>query len=287
MPPSNFTMAAACLIFSLFESGTFAQGIPYSWLDKREASDDIISRIKLPSGYVRDKAGLNSFADWLRHLPLKDGHPPVHLYNGRLKVNQDAHYAVLDIDTGSRDLQQCADAVIRLRAEFLYSAGQIRKISFNFTSGDKALFARWLEGYRPIVNGDKVRWKKSAAPDSSYASFRAYLEIIFNYAGSYSLQKELERVFDPMNIKPGDVFIKGGFPGHDPGHAVIVLDVATNKNSGDKIFILAQSYMPAQEIHILKNPNDGDLSPWYHVIESRPLRTPEWTFEYGQLMRFR
>jgi hypothetical protein len=275
------------MIFSLISLDLIAQSNSYLWLGERKTSSDIINRIGLPAGFIRDYADSNSFPCWLRHLPLKEGHPPVHLYNGRLKTNQNAHYAVLEIDTGSKDLQQCADAVIRLRAEYFYSTGQFRQICFNFTNGDKAPFLKWLDGSRPVVRGNQVRWEKSAAPDSSYASFRAYLETIFQYAGSFSLQKELEKVSDPEEIKPGDVFIKGGFPGHDPGHAVIVVDVAANQTNGQKIFLLAQSYMPAQEIHVLKNPDDKGLSPWYRVDASRPLQTPEWTFDFDQLMRFK
>jgi hypothetical protein len=77
------------------------------------------------------------------------------------------------------------------------------------------------------------------------------------------------------SIEAGDVFIKGG----TPGHAVTVMDVAMNAK-GEKIFLLSQSYMPAQDIHILKNFNDLSISPWYRVsdIEST-LETPEYTFE--------
>ena len=51
----------------------------------------------------------------------------------------------------------------------------------------------------------------------------------------------------------GDVFIKGGFP----GHAVVVLDMAENDRTGQRVFLLAQSYMPAQDIHIMKNPTNA------------------------------
>jgi len=49
-----------------------------------------------------------------------------------------------------------------------------------------------------------------------------------------------------------------------PGHAVIVVDMAEDAK-GQRAFLLAQSYMPAQDIHILKNPMDADLSPWCRV----------------------
>ncbi len=55
------------------------------------------------------------------------------------------------------------------------------------------------------------------------------------------------------------MFIKGGFP----GHAVLVADVAENATTGEKRFLLVQSYMPAQQMHVLKNPAAADGSPWY------------------------
>jgi hypothetical protein len=44
--------------------------------------------------------------------------------------------------------------------------------------------------------------------------------------------------------------------------------------------------MPAQEIQILKNPNNSSLSPWYAVDFGTSLQTPEWTFSSSQLKRF-
>ena len=44
--------------------------------------------------------------------------------------------------------------------------------------------------------------------------------------------------------------------------------------------------MPAQEIHILKNPNDRNMSPWYSATYGEHLVTPEWTFARGELRRF-
>lgn len=53
------------------------------------------------------------------------------------------------------------------------------------------------------------------------------------------------------------------------------------------VFLLAQSFMPAQDIHILKNPISGNLSPWYKLEETKSLVTPEWTFTYSNLKRFK
>jgi len=78
------------------------------------------------------------------------------------------------------------------------------------------------------------------------------------YAGSFSLSKELHRVQDVNEMKISDVFIDGGFP----GHAVIVVDMAVNRRTEKKVFLLAQSYMPAQDIHVLKNLTNSTLVPW-------------------------
>ena len=108
--------------------------------------------------------------------------------------------------------------------------------------------------------------------------------MVFTYAGTASLSKELLTI-PYTSLQPGDVFIKGG----SPGHAVIVVDVAIHPKTKKKVFLLAQSYMPAQQIHILVNPANHSLSPWYELTEtdSGYLYTPEWTFEKKELKRFK
>jgi hypothetical protein len=63
------------------------------------------------------------------------------------------------------------------------------------------------------------------------------------------------------------------------------MDMAEDK-TGDKLFLLAQSYMPAQEIHILKNPNNKNTSPWYSTKNLTTLKTPEWIFTKDDIKRF-
>jgi hypothetical protein len=252
----------------------------YPWLSGADPQQALAARIAPPAGYEREAVDPGSFAEWLRHLPLKPGWAQVHLHDGGLKGNQAAHAAVVDIDVGRRDLQQCADAVMRLRAEYLFGAGRAEAIRFNFTNGTPAAFADWARGARPRVDGSRVRWVISAVADPSHGSLRRYLDVVFMYAGSMSLAGELQHA-DVSQLRGGDVFIQGGFP----GHAVIVVDTARDGASGRRVFLLAQSYMPAQEIHILRNPERED--PWYEIPLARPLRTPEWTFPPDSLRRFR
>jgi hypothetical protein len=66
---------------------------------------------------------------------------------------------------------------------------------------------------------------------------------------------------------------------------VIVVDMVENPD-GQKLVLLAQSYMPAQEIQVLMNPMNGNLSPWYNLEERLKVYTAEYTFEAFQLKRF-
>lgn len=181
------------------------------------------------------------------------------------------------MEISNRDLQQCADAIMRLRGEYLYFTKAYDQISFNLTNGFKMEYSKWMAGNRLAVEGNKTYWWKITAPSNTDKDFQNFMEVVFTYAGTISLAKELH----PKNIKDlaaGDVFIIGG----SPGHAVIVVDVAENK-SGEKVFMIAQSYIPAQETQILKNKNDDKLSPWYSANIEDKLYTPEWTFEVGHL----
>lgn len=224
----------------------------------RIASPATIKDIPPPGNFQRIKVPPGSFGWWLREIALKKD-KQVYLYNGKLKRNQQAQFAVLDKPIGEKDLQQCADAVMRLRAEYLFSCKRYAEIVFRDN------------------NSTAYSWKGGV----DIAGFDRYLQTVFGMCGTASLQQQLNPVRDSNQLLPGDVFIKGGFP----GHAMMVMDVAIN-GQGEKIYMLAQSYMPAQDIHIVKNPLDKTLSPWCRFGGQTKIVTPEWTFELNQLYRF-
>lgn len=257
-----------------------AAAAPYNWLSA-PAADTIEHRLAPPAGYRRVPVRPGSFGAWLRGLPLKSRGTPVRLHDGRLKGNQSVHVAVVDIDVGRRDLQQCADAIIRLRAEYLYSTGRVGDIAFRFTSGDEARFSRWAAGWRPRIRGNRVAWVRRAPTGTGRASFRSYLRTVFAYAGTISVRRDLGRV-SLADLRIGDVFVQAG----SPGHAVIVVDLAAGAG-GRRAMLLAQSFMPAQNIHILRNPGGGARGAWYPVPFGARLVTPEWTFRASDLRRFR
>jgi hypothetical protein len=235
---------------------------PYGWrADSAAPTATLAERIPPPPGFERKPQSADSFATWLRGLPMRADGAPVLTHTGKPKWRQDVHAAVIDIDIGTRDLQQCADAIMRLRAEWLFSQRRDTEIAFNNTNGKRMRFA--------------------SAKRRDHAGLRKYMDLVFAYAGTYSLERELKPVA-PEAIAIGDVFIKGGFP----GHAVLVADMVENPSTGETRFLLLQSYMPAQDMHILKNPGAADGSPWYTTPIGEQLVTPEWTFPRTALRRW-
>jgi hypothetical protein len=246
-----------------------------------EGANTIDSRFDTPEGFGRIEAEEGSFAYYLRNLLLKPHGSKVHTYNGGIKMNGSVYAAVVDIDIGDKNLQQCADAVIRLRGEYQFEEGLFEEISFKLTNGFEVPYYKWRDGWRVKVEGNDTYWVRRAERDESYESFRKYMEFVFIYAGTLSLDRDLEHVpFVEMEI--GDVLVQGG----SPGHAVIVVDMAEHPETGEKLFMLAQSYMPAQDIHVLSNPGNPDISPWYSMEIEGDIVTPEWTFLKEDLKRF-
>ncbi|MBN2011321.1 hypothetical protein JW960_18395 [candidate division KSB1 bacterium] len=171
-----------------------SQELNYPWINfSNNQINRHIADISTPEGYKRIELGENSFGNWLQHLPLLHNGSPMRLFNGQLKQNQNAHHAIVDIDVGTTDLQQCADAVIRLYAEYLYSCNLQDKIAFHFTNGDLASYSNWLSGCRPKVNGNRVAWIHGDSVNDSHNVFRQYLNMIFTYAGSFRWRANCNR----------------------------------------------------------------------------------------------
>ncbi|MBL7950915.1 MAG: DUF4846 domain-containing protein [Flavobacteriales bacterium] len=238
------------------------------------------TRFTPPNGFVRELDAPGSFGHWLGAQRLLPNGTPVMLYNGVPKSRQDVHAAVLDISVGTKDLQQCADAVMRLRAEHLFAQERFNDIHFNFTNGFRAEFSRWANGERIQVRGNECLWKGEGSTQRDHANLISFLDKVFTYAGTLSLSKELKNA-GTTPIEPGDVFIYGG----SPGHAVMVMDVAKHAD-GRQAFLVAQSYMPAQQIHVLKNMRHPELGAWYVLDAGDRLYTPEWTFDWSDRKRW-
>ncbi len=213
-----------------------------------------------PAGATRMTGG--AFGDWLGALPLYDAGRAVLSYDGRAMAIGAAR--VVQIPVGTRDLQQCADSALRLRATWERAVGE--SPAFHYTSGDVSSWASWAAGTRPRVSGSRVSFvANAAAPSSSDASFEAWLMDLFTYAGTRSLPMDTVSVADPL---PGDVVV---IPG-SPGHAVVLLDVATN---GTGTWVLAgQGFMPAMDFHVLPGPVQGWFLVEGDMLPSSPIPVP-------------
>ncbi|WP_184545142.1 DUF4846 domain-containing protein [Mucilaginibacter sp. FT3.2] len=217
-------------------------------------TDNVLTRFKAPAGYKQSPVIPGSFGAWIQALPLKTNGSQCLTYQGKVAHTEAYTAAIVDISVGTQDLQQCADAVMRLRGEYLYSKKNYKAIAFNFTSGFRCDFIHYADGYRYSNN----HWVLKAKKDYSYPNFMRYMTLVFSYAGTLSLQKELKAVTNANSIKTGDVFIKGG----SPGHCFIVMNVVEDAQHHKK-FLLAQSYMPAQSIQLLQYQEN----PWFSVDE--------------------
>ena len=197
-----------------------------------------------------------SYSDFIKHFPRKSS-TVVRDYKGN--VLKTKSLGVLDISVS--ELQQCADAAIRLRAEYLYKEKMYSQIQFKLTSGLNVPFEKWANGWRVKVSGNSARLVKSRNETNNYSrqNFDAYLQVIMMYAGSASLDRDL-KIRNGETPQVGDMLILGGFP----GHVVIIVDEMVK--DGIHYYKFAQSWIPAQDIEIVLGynnlkPNYGNWTP--------------------------
>lgn len=245
----------------------------------RPEGDTLESRFAVPEGYARSEYPEGSFGRFVRQYPLKPDGSPVLLWDGSQKSNQSGHAAVFAMRVEDElDVQQCADSVMRIYAEYFRAAGLYDRIRFHFVSGFLFDYNTFIQGYRIQVSGSDVNWILAKPPEDSDAVFNEYMKYVCAYASTLSMVGESEET-DLADLRIGDIFLRGG----SPGHVVMVADVC--EKDGHKAFLLAQGYMPAQEFHIIRNPRHPD-DPWYYEEEVQyPFRTQAYTFETGSLRR--
>ncbi|MGZ8538888.1 MAG: DUF4846 domain-containing protein [Flavisolibacter sp.] len=239
-----------------------------------------VSNFKSPLSATRShivvkKTTKGSWAKFLQNLPVVDS--PVIDYKGKKVRNQYKHVGVIPFDIGSTDLQQCADALMRLRAEFLFEKKRYDEIGFHFTGGQYYSWKDYRSGKQPVPHGNDIRFIQTSRKDQSHASLRKYLNIVYTYAGTISLAKELKPATD---FEIGTVIIYAG----SPGHCFIIIDEATDEE-GKKLFRLAEGYTPAQSIYVLRNLNEDEKTPW-HELDKGEIETASYKFTNYKLGKF-
>jgi Domain of unknown function (4846) len=241
----------------------------------------IKGRVNIPNGYKRVTYAIGSFEEYLRSYKLKPFGSKIINYDNSEYFWQGGHIGVLEISVPKNGLQQCADALIRIRSEYLWDKNRKNEIGFNFTSGHYCSWINYANGYRPKIRGNNVSFHKSAVVNHSKANFYKYLDLIFMYSGTLSLYNELDAI-KAKQLKIGDMLIKGG----SPGHIVMICDEVINDN-GEKLYLLFQGNTPAQNVHLVKNLEDRTNSPWYSLKDNAIIPVSNYTFSSSKFVRFK
>ena len=216
-------------------------------------SQTIESYFEIPKDYKRIIQ--SDYHDWIisREINTKD---KVKYFDGKTIDGLGTDYkAKFVYDIGKRNLHQCADAVIYNNARYFFDTKQYKKISYTFSHNTRV--------YSYVKEFNVFNEK----------TFKKYITMVWGYCGTWSLQEYDTIEVDIKEMQVGDMFLIGGFP----GHTMSIVDIIEN-SEGNKKFMLAQSFMPAQEQHILLNINDV----WFDSVNEIP-----WNFTNKDLKRFK
>ena len=248
------------------------------WLTAGARVRSLADSFAPPAGFHRVAVADGSFGAWLRGLPLRAPGTPVRSFRGDvLHDGEDARVAaVAELDIGARDLQQCADSIIRLDAEWRFANDRSDEIRYPIGHGSQLAWTKWAHGERPhITDDDRVTWRRGARADDSHDALRAFLDVVFGWAGTATLADGTRKIAR-AELRPGDFFVIGGHP----GHAVLVLDVVED-GAGHRRALLGQGFMPAQDFHVLAHDRD----PWFS-LDGDTIDTPFWkAFPWSSLHR--
>jgi hypothetical protein len=260
----------------------------YTWLSQAsgaplQVSGTIETRFPPPPDYTRVRVEPGSFAEWLRGLPLAPEGSEVVRYDSAVVRPADDPYvaAIVAIDIGSADLQQSADVLIRLHAEWLWSQGKHAAINYPGATKLAMPLSRWEKGQRLISQGANVYWAVQTKPQAAdYKEFRRYLDAVFAWANSSSLSRSTKPIEKPEDAAPGDFFLHT----KPPGHVAILLDIA-EKPSGERVALLGQALSPTESVHVIR---PGRATAWFSLRPQQPIVTARSAeFNWNELRRLK
>ena len=243
------------------------------------AGDTQETRILPPEGYTRIPAAEDSFLHFMRKQPLYPDGSDIYMYDGTSESGVMAA-AVYQIPLGNEGYQQCADSIIRLWSTYFRETGQTEKLMFHLTNGMECGYDTFRKGMRVLAVLDWAAWMPLALPaEDSDQLFNDWLMTVMRYAGTISLYAESQTI-SAKDAHAGDIICHPD----SPGHVVVIVDEAENA-AGERCFLLAQGWIPAQSCHIFYNQQEN---PWItEEMLSQPLiQTAPCTFQADELRRW-
>lgn len=228
-----------------------------------------------PDGYTRVEAPEGSFGAYLQNFKLKPMGEPAYTFEDEVSEASGAAIAVFDQNV--TQWQQCADSIMRLYAEYLYEKGDYDKISFTFSSGFVCDFKTWSQGNRVKISGNNCYWAKKADPSTDKATLDKYLDFVYQFANTASLQVQMNPVA-VSDIQIGDCFvITAEQMDESLGHAVFIADMAVNEK-GEKIYLIFEGTTPATQITLAKD-NDTTYGYWLPLAADGTLSITKTVFD--------
>ncbi|MDR2359171.1 MAG: DUF4846 domain-containing protein [Prevotellaceae bacterium] len=265
-----FILSYLLPLLSVAQSGIYPEG------------KTVAARFGVPSGYHRTDTAPATFAFFLQRLPLLPPKTPVKFYDG-VPNTASRPAAVIDMETGDKNLQQNVQTAIRLWAEYLFEQQRFADIHFHINNGELIPYEQWAQGMKLVINR-KAYWTKTPSNPRLYQTFRRYLNFIFTNSDFQTLLQDLE-LSAATNIAPGDILVSGDDTGND---VVMVLDAAVHQETGETLVLLVSGGNPAQSIQVLQNTGENKTSDaWFPVNNDGVLMIDNRSIPTAQRYRFR
>ncbi len=227
----------------------------FIWKQSASGSESIRSRFEPPPGFERIPAEENSFAFYLRNLPLLPENSPVIDYQGNISKSADdtTVAGVVDYPVRGRKLEQCMDIILRFYAQYLRSQDRGDEIVFYLPGGYPLKWLDWRNGFRPQYHGIEFDLVKTEPRDSSRKNFERFLWHIFYRSSTQAAYFAYPDVVREQ-VQIGDFVVKKG----KKGHAVLIVDLAVD-SLGNKVALIGQGDTPACGFYLLNYKNG---QPW-------------------------
>lgn len=168
---------------------------------------------------------------------------------------------------------------MRIWAEYLFEQQRFSAIRFHIRNGKAIPYQQWTQGMNILVD-NRAYWTKTPYNPLQYRTFRRYLDFIFQYSDFQTVLRDVESVA-ASDLAPGDLLLRDD-------RAMMVLDMAVNRESGERMVLLACGGTPAQSIRVLQNAAQKDMpGAWFKIGEQGAINTGAVEFLPADFYRFR